>query len=114
LPNDTLFTSVFVVFFYEGANEDDLPARAQALVQLRRSAQASRLLMTPVSESMFFSKQKEISSLSQTCRQLTANNSALETRLKQQEEELLSLRQQLLRTNLEKDKLSSEKVGFQP
>uniref|UniRef100_F6WYD9 Uncharacterized protein n=1 Tax=Ciona intestinalis TaxID=7719 RepID=F6WYD9_CIOIN len=43
-------------------------------------------------------------------RKLTSEKSALEQRFLQQEEELLSIRQQLLQSNLSRDKLQSEKA----
>ena len=43
---------------------------------------------------------------------LTTEKAVVENRLQHHEHEILALRQDLLHSNLEKDKLLSEKVGF--
>nr|CAB3238103.1 dixin [Phallusia mammillata] len=55
-------------------------------------------------------QEKELTGIQQKYKELSTSNSALLSRLKQQDEDLMLLRQQLLHSNLARDKLKSEKA----
>ncbi|CAK8682026.1 unnamed protein product [Clavelina lepadiformis] len=55
----------------------------------------------------------EIEKLRLECRNLTTEKEVSENRLKQQENEILSLRQELMHCNLDRDKLKSEKAELE-